>query len=444
MILVVTSCEYTEIDPIGETLPNNIDALTGLLNYPYANGGFGLPMYMTPDIYVQQGVVLGFSGYDAEDYAYNFEDYFYETNESDIGLERVSSELNYLNVILENIDDAEATEEEYNFVKQTALIRRAHIYYLYLNAYCTQYTSSNASESGLGWINKYTENYDADMTRMTLQESYDLVIADLESALEIDLPRQKYSVYGSTEAANGLLAMVYMTMGNYSDALTYCNLVLDNYNFLYDYSTMDPLTITSDLDIYKEYDDEKVIARGAYASLSKSPWGTNNGYCSTELISLFTTDDMRSNFLYPVGVDIKWYGARQSIYDASCSVPLLMLYKAECLARDNQVTEAMNTVNALREKRFVSGSTYQLTAADQTEALAHIYDESRRELAFTAHSFINIRRLNALHNANISISRIHTESGESISLPANDLKWTLPIPRYYIDLDPELTQNPRN
>ncbi|MCG8411736.1 MAG: RagB/SusD family nutrient uptake outer membrane protein, partial [Bacteroidales bacterium] len=124
--------------------------------------------------------------------------------------------------------------------------------------------------------------------------------------------------------------------------------------------------------------------------------------------------------------------------------PLLMLYKAECLARAGQVGDAMEVLNSLRQRRFVSGSNYELTASEVGDALDYIYDESRRELGFTIFTFFNIRRLNALHDANISLNRIHTVTGENISLPANHPKWTLPIPRYNITLDPELTQNPRN
>ncbi|MCG8409755.1 MAG: RagB/SusD family nutrient uptake outer membrane protein, partial [Bacteroidales bacterium] len=364
LIIFTISCEYTNIEPIGKTQPNNIDALKGLINHQWANGGVEIPMYMTQDILVKQNIMLDkYFGIGHLDYAYNFRDYFFEITESSRNLNSVSSELNRMNIILENIDEISLQEEGYGFVKQTALIRRAHIYYLFLNIYCTQYTSDNANTPKLGWINKYTEDYDSDMTRLTLQESYNLVIKDLKEALKINMPRQKYSTYGSTDAANGLLAMVYMAMGNYKEALKYCNLSLNRYSFLYDYSSLDTAEIIDQNSVDLVHDKEKIMARGAYVYLEKYP-KDNKAYCSSDFISLFTEKDMRRHFLFPSGTDTLWYGARNCFFDAGCSVPLLMLYKAECLARAGQVGDAMEVLNSLRQRRFVSGSNYELTASE--------------------------------------------------------------------------------
>ena len=78
------------------------------------------------------------------------------------------------------------------------------------------------------------------------------------------------------------------------------------------------------------------------------------------------------------------------------TVAEMLLIKAEALARDNKLDEAMNTVNLLRAKRIDSNapsSFINLTASDREEAVLMILEERRREMPFSQR-WNDIRRLN--------------------------------------------------
>lgn len=443
----MASCEYTDIQPKGVTYANDITALRGLLNGNYDNYASGYAYYMLDDMQVPDGFQIGTITNPTLDNAYNFEDYICFEDKSDGSLNKLLSELNNMNVILDNINDSEGSQGEIDLLTNTALVRRAHIYYSLINTYCPQYTEAVASQPNTGWSLKFSEDYDCDLTRSTLQELYDRLIADLLEAEQIELPRNIYTTYGSTEAAQGLLAMYYMSMGDYNNALEYCNKALGNYNVFLDYKSFDPTNVISGIMYNNAFNPEMILNRYNYMSIynTVSSQSRSHAYMSPELINLFDkTNDLRWEFAYTTdAITYQWMGVSSSgLIDLSCTVPLLMLYQAECEARIGSYSTAMTIINNLRANRFRAGSDYMLTAANKEEAIALILEEAHRELRFTMHRYSYIRRLNTLHNANISINRKGT-NGKQISIPANDPKWTQAIPRYYVDLSPEIIQNPR-
>jgi tetratricopeptide (TPR) repeat protein len=451
--IIATSCDYTDIKPKGESLPTDAQALLMLLNKRYQNYMPSGSFYLNPYLKAPKGAKIGGSEDVVSDRIYNFEDMHYEPNKTDFQLDNVWAQINVMNLILDNVEESNATPFEKEFLTSSALMRRAFSHYTMVNLYCPQYTPENGDVPELGWIDKYTEDYNADLTRMTLNETYGKIIADLEKAAAIELARQERTFYGSTDGANALLGMVHMTMGNYDKALTNINKALSLYDYVHDYTAETKDTYPATRAYVDSYTDGEIyMCRKVYVQMNYWQGYDNYAYVSDEFIDLFEENDVRSFGIIDngeSGTDAegnptyykKWAGCKDG-YNMHCDVPLMMLYKAEILARKDQITDAMDLVNELRAKRFVPGSDYELTATDKADALQKIYEEFNREFAFTGHVLANIKRLNALHNANISIIRTHTYDETPINVPANDNKWTMIIPEYYINLNTEIKQNP--
>ena len=118
----------------------------------------------------------------------------------------------------------------------------------------------------------------------------------------------------------------------------------------------------------------------------------------------------------------------------------MLLIKAECLARDNKVPDALAAVNTLRAKRLTPGSWVNLTAATKEEALTKILQERRREMPFVQRWY-DVRRYN--NNTDPSddvvmtkefypytISNVlSTEPLKTYTLPKDSRRFAVPIPR---------------
>ena len=443
------SCDYTEIQPKGQTLPTNSQALKDLMHYSYDNYATTTTFYMLDDIQKPDDFELSPPTNPLYNRIYDFEDYFYEEDQTYKTLGDLHSELNRLNIILDNVDISDGTALDKDFLRVTATVKRAHIYYVLISEYCPPYKLDIANNPNTGWCWKFTENYDADLTRSTLQKLYDKIITDLKEVESTNLGRQKYTVYGSKESVQAMLALYYMSMADYDNALIYCDKVLARYNFLYDYNSFDSEDMVAGISNNMEFDHEVILARSGYAKINNSTASNklagNHAFMSPDLISYFDkVNDLRWKYVHVDDNGIhRWIGVRSSgDYDYSLTVPLIMLFKAECEARVGTVENALTALNQLRAKRFINTYDATLSTTDKDVAIQYALDEARRELRFTAHRFSYIRRLNTHHNANISITR-KSSTGETITLPANSNKWTLPIPRINLVTNPEIEQNPR-
>jgi hypothetical protein len=138
-----------------------------------------------------------------------------------------------------------------------------------------------------------------------------------------------------------------------------------------------------------------------------------------------------------------WYktdGANSSAADnIHIGTPEMYLIRAECNARLNNLQKALDDINLIRTKRFKTGTYTPVTLADLGSAPANVLKEvlleRRRELYGKELRLFDIKRLH--------LPVTHYISSRKIELPADDPKMVWPIFTQYINLNPELEQNPR-
>ena len=112
---------------------------------------------------------------------------------------------------------------------------------------------------------------------------------------------------------------------------------------------------------------------------------------------------------------------RGEYYSNYLNVPEMYLVRAECLARENKMQDALDDVNKLRLNRITPAAYVAFTPADfdndPEKVLRFVLEERRRELAFTGMRVIDLKRLNK--EARFQKTVKHTAEGVEYELLPN-------------------------
>ena len=113
---------------------------------------------------------------------------------------------------------------------------------------------------------------------------------------------------------------------------------------------------------------------------------------------------------------------------------------AEVEARDGNLSEAADLVNAIRTARISSDATLPAFTSSQ-DALAAILKERRIELALEGHRLIDLKRLAV--EAGVAMDRNVTDDIVEVhNLENGSYKYTLPVPLSELSANPNIIQNP--
>lgn len=379
------------------------------------------------------------------------------------------------NLVLGNLGTVSGTEAEKEALRAEAHFIRAYSYYQMVNTYCLPYAAENMDELGLPI--KVSTSFEESAERVSLQETWDFILADLEEALKLtrnlEFVDGNYRTWrASTPAINAFAARVYLVMNDYEKAQSYAQAALNDHDKMMDYNTdMSYSTIPSQepdgtggyVDVFYPWTND---AQGAAAL--RMEWeelyyfrflynGYWNYYPSEELLALYDqTNDLRfkyhmvEDYTYNRGLTISYPGYI-FFFDKIPSGPTvaeMLLVKAECQARMGQWSQGITTANILRANRMDSNAAPEvinLSASSQDEAIAEILKERRRELPFTQR-FIDVRRFNNNDYAadDVEMTRNFYPVGENViefskgvqtlSLEKKSRKFARPLPQSDIDV----------
>ena len=163
------------------------------------------------------------------------------------------SAISSCNLIIENAPTAtEATDQERAEVTAYAKVIRSLCYYVLVNYYADTYEAASAGEK-LSVPLITSSVIDAPSEQVTIQEMYDFIIHGVEEAIDGGLPEESMTViHPNLGAAYALLARVYLQMQDYTKALEYAELALDQNSALYDWNAYydEHITTIEDLDDY--------------------------------------------------------------------------------------------------------------------------------------------------------------------------------------------------
>lgn len=371
---------------------------------------------------------------------YQFHTSPYEQGENDFLWSEGYKRIFYCNTVINSIMEAtEGTDANRRSVRAEALLGRAMEHLQLVNTYAHHYDAATAA-SQPGVPIALIADISAKFVRNSVKEVYDQIIADATAAVA-DLPvKNKLTKFRASKAGGyALLARTYLFMGDYANAKKNADLALGLQGALTDMNTYNviipgpfpnvpgaPLGWTNIPDGQKN--PETIVARHFLR-----PFGLGMDVCaSPELTALFTNDDKRWTLYYADGWPpappfnyMNRYGVklflRGDYYSNYLNVPEMYLVRAECLAREGKLAEALADVNKLRQHRIVPAAFVAFAPADfgndGERVLRFVLEERRRELAFTGMRVIDLKRLNK--EARFRKTIRHTAEGKEYVLEPN-------------------------
>lgn len=435
---MLTGCnDYLDIKPKGEKIPKTVTDYETLLNYESVQKvSDTYPTYLTDDVYlpdVAQGTAT--PGLNSVDQSilnlYLFKkDVFGEAQDDGFWFASYNR-IYYYNTVIDNIMDAEGpSEQQKHSIRAEALISRALEYLYLVNGYAKHYDVHTAdTDPGVPLI--LDEDISKkNLVRASVKDVYAQIQSDLQAALP-NLPAQpKGNAFRASKAAGyGILAKMYLYMGNYAEALKAANAVLEMNNSLLDLKKYAVVKVQSSIgrtNVPQDIDNPENI----YIKFAPYVYGLSSKvFGSDELISLFSEDDMRLQVYFTknfrnIPTD-KYVWAPYLRANLAVSSPEIYLIAAECEAREGSIERAIALINKLRDNRIKNNT--DIVATDRNDALQKVLEERRRELAMSGMvRYIDLKRLN--QESQFAKTVTHVTGEGTFSLEPNSPLYVLPIP----------------
>lgn len=352
-------------------------------------------------------------------------------------------QVNQANTVLDGLKDFKSSasqQSSYNTIMSSALFYRSMAFYNLLQEFAPPYSAVSATTDP-GIPLKLTSDVNEKPARASVQATIDRIVSDLSAAEPLLPTIPLYKTRPSKSAVYALLAKLYLYMGDYIQAEANAAKSLSIYGTLIDFNTINS-AVTFPFPNFTSGHPEILFysKAGSFGILSNSRMLVDNS-----LYLLYTQNDLRRTLFFqskPTGIGFRGYytGRNSSIFSGIATNELYMI-RAECLARQGKLTDALTALNGLLQKRWKTGTFQPVTAASADEALEKILIERRKELPFTGIlRWEDLRRLNKVPGFEKILTR--NLNGQGYTLPANDKRYTFPIPDDEIRLN-GIQQNPR-
>jgi hypothetical protein len=267
------------------------------------------------------------------------------------------------------------------------------------------------------------------VNRATIAETYQKIINDLLDAIPLVKENSINKDNPSKAAVYGLLAKVYLIMGNYEKAENYASSCLKQPVALLNYSSLK----ATDTYPFKRNNEEVII--NSTIGGNYGPFYAPNGKIDPQLIKSYSDNDLRKTLFFVLNSADKTYSFRgmylglRGIF-SGIATDEIYLIKAECLARMENTDGAMKVLNDLLITRFVPGTYVKLSAGSSAEALSIILKERRKELILRGIRWSDLKRLNNDSATAITLTR-NVES-KDYRLDPNDPRYAFPLPDYVV------------
>ena len=354
----------------------------------------------------------------------------YFTGSTVLDWNNVFIKLRITNVVLESLNTMASYNNtpEYNNVKGSALFYRAYIHYALAQVFCKPYNAASAgTDVGLPLLLRNDLLHPP--VRVSVQRTYDQIIADLDEARTLLPATTPYKTRPTQTAVDAMLARVYLSMEDYDKALNAADAALKAYSTLIDYNTLKP----ADAFPLKLFNEEVIFHTELSTQNSSTAGGIffNSTTCAvdTTLYRSYAVNDIRKAVFFTsqstgiVTFKGSYMGTRTLF--GGLATDELYLVRAECSVRKGNVAAAMADLNSLMQKRW-KGTYTPMTASNATDALAKVLVERRKELLFRGLRWTDLRRLNKDPDYAVTLSR--KVNNQTYTLPPNSSRYVYPIP----------------
>ncbi len=346
-------------------------------------------------------------------------------------------------------------------IEAEARFIRALNHFELLRNYAKIPTQSNDALSSLGVA--YVEVVDPVLkpSRLTVQDSYDKVLADLLIAKDKIGNNTIANGHPGKAAVYALLSRVYLYLGQWQNCIDNANLAISNFSG--DVATRAEFYTSPTVGLWEDSNDKGVLFKlridvvdgttpGVAYSQAAGTAIRSEYLVSYELFNKFLSTDIRKaayiktgNFSGNSYNNISKYDGRGTGQRNVVDVKVLRLeevYLNKAEAEYNLNGGGLASLDKIRSNRYSSFVSPNETGQALYDA---IMLERRLELAFENDRYYTLKRLALPVTRSATDGHFSNGTGtpaEFTSLPANDFRWQFPIPQDEIDINQNLQQNP--
>ncbi|MEN5434209.1 RagB/SusD family nutrient uptake outer membrane protein [Sphingobacterium faecium] len=347
----------------------------------------------------------------------------------------------YANIVLEafRVGTVDSLSDEARSIMGNAYFLRGRALFNLAEVFAMPYDKATATNlQGIPF--KSSPEVGIPAKRGSLAETYVQIMADMKSAM--NLLRDK-SFLENKLRVNKLtvwsyLARFSLSMRDYQGALHYADSALATYDHLIDYNGISPTQINP----FPANNPETILQSRMISGISHISTTSGTLHVDSNLYASYDINDLRKilwfqNVSGRIRMNRSYAGLVQ--FFSGMTTSELLLVRAECRARLNQSTGALEDLNKLLVKRYKSGTFNPITFSDPAVLLDKILLERRKELILRGLRWSDIRRLN-LEGRGIVLTRKLKD--DRYELKPDDPRYALPIPDAEIELS-GMEQNKR-
>ncbi len=435
VIIFTTGCKkFLDVTPRGVVIPKLVAEYDGMLNATTITTSFPATLlYCTDDF---QGL------YTNTDQSASANTYYWREH---INLDNEASPLVWgdayrviynTNVIIQgvlNSEGADASKKQQ--VRAEALAVRANSYLDLLTVFAKAYNPATAAnDAGLPWVTS-TDVTATVPNRSSVKAVVDSMISNVITAATV-LPEVNINKYRSTKyTAYGLLARIYLYIGDYANAGKYAELSLGAAHSIINLNSYTAITAAAGYPL-ADVNPEFLWQRSTTATVTFM-------LLSDSLKAFYNANDLRYT-LFTVsnvnGINHTYANGRPNF---GITFPEMYLTLAESHARAGKKDEAITLLNNLRKNRIKTAAYVALTASNANEALLLVLAERRREGAFSGTRWLDMKRLDR-EGRMPAVKRLNkdTKAEEEVLLPGSH-RYTFQIPARVQMFNPGMELNPR-
>lgn len=434
LAVLLNSCNYLDITPVGQVIPTKSTEYRALLNSAYSS-------------FPRHKVLLNMRGthYDPQDDPFGmgldgfdmFKD-IYTWNDSNPDYDK-TQEYPYMSfyrvIFLTNeiiTNGPKATQDGVESISQIigeAFALRAYCYFELANMYAVPYGNSTAASSmGVPVTTKI--DVEQVFPKQSLESVYFQIISDMESAL-VHMDVEKVSGMDrfkfSLEALYAMQSRVYLYMGEWEKSAQSALRALELGSELEDMNDASYRQVTHYLS------KEAIMSLEYISSIELRDYAA----ISYSLQSSYSSADLRPSKYFAES----WFGylisdklgsTNERVSFRRAEVYLNISEALAQLGRDDQAKEYLKTLMINRyTSAGYSAVLEKLNSLSGASLIEFILEERERELALEGHQWYDLRR-----TTQPQITKM--VKGESYTLSKNDPRYTLQFPKSAREANPEL------
>lgn len=444
--LGLVSCDYLEIEPIGQVIPHKTSEFRALLTEGYSSYPYGSSKAYTGLLSDEVGALNEANFFDADDavaLSFNFT-WQYNNQMRELPYLYYYRAIFQANAVIDGVaeaDDDSSTESKEQILGE-AYAMRAYIHFDLVNLYGQPYNEATASTDRgipLSTVIDIEQKY----RPTNVAAVYEQILKDIELAEGLMIverqPDATRNYRFSLDALTGFKARVMLYMHNWQAAYDAASSLLPKYA-LVDYNTS-PATAALP---WKPASTEAILAWDRpFAGASGDLRGAS--ILSEHILGLMDeATDNRRNYLNPVNsYDADWtptllgYCVNRSSSDrVSIRIAEMYLIAAEAGSYlPAELANAKTHLLALQEKRLkpeaMEAQRAKVEAMTAEQLRAEVADERARELLQEGHRWFDLRR-----TTRPAITKVYNNN--TYTLQSGDSRYTLPFPQSAINSNPEL------